>query len=399
MIDDQPKNRESADFARVARIFRGAGVATVLFTVGLPMLAPAQQADSGAPVVSVARPVFKQITEWDEFTGRFVAKQRVEVRARVSGYLESVHFSEGMMLEAGKLLFVIDQRPFEAQVRRARAELQRALTQLKRAQLEYERGERLQSSRAMSKETMEERLAARDAAQAEVAAGRAMLQSAELNLGFTEVRAPIAGRSSDIRVDVGNLVSGGNADSTVLTTIVSLDPIELEIEGSEAEWLRYIRLSQAGTRPSSRDRANPVHARLLDEDEWLHHGHMTFVDNQFDFDTGTIRGRATFPNEDLLLLPGMFARVRLFGSGKHDAVLIPDRAVVADQARKIVMVVGPDNVIEPRPVHLGPLFEGLRVVREGLAPDERIVVNGIHRVRPGAPVTPNEVSILETATH
>jgi RND family efflux transporter MFP subunit len=363
------------------------------------MPARGQQADGGAPVVSVAHPVFKQITEWDEFTGRFVAKQRVEVRARVSGYLESVHFSEGLMVEAGKLLFVIDQRPFEAEAQRARAELRRALTQLKRAQLEYERGERLQSSRAMSKETMEERLAARDAAQAEVAAGRAVLRAAELDLSFTKVRAPIAGRSSDIRVDVGNLVSGGAADSTVLTTIVSLDPIELEFEGSEAQWLRYIRPSQAGTRPSSRNRADPVDARLIDEDEWLHHGHMTFIDNQFDFDTGTIRGRATFPNEDLLLLPGMFARVRLFGSGKHDAVLIPDRAVVADQARKLVMVVGPDNLIEPRPVRLGPLFEGLRIVREGLAPDERIVVNGIHRARPGALVTPKEVSILDRGTN
>ncbi|MGR8919677.1 MAG: efflux RND transporter periplasmic adaptor subunit, partial [Gammaproteobacteria bacterium] len=333
------------------------------------------------------------ITEWDEFTGRFVAKPHVDVRSRVSGYLNSGHFEEGQMVEQGQLLFIVDRRPFEAEVARARAELERVETQSKVARLEFERGKRLADSRAMSRETMEERKAAADAAAAEVAAARARLRAAELDLGFTEVRAPIAGRSSDIRVDVGNLISGGDSDSTVLTTIVSLDPIELEIEASEAEFLRYTRLSQAGTRPSSRDRPNPVLARLLDEEEFVHHGHMTFVDNQLDFDSGTMRGRATFPNPDLLLLPGMFARARLFGAGAHDAVLIPDAAVVADQAQKVVLVVTDEDVVEPRPVVLGPLVDGLRVVREGLAPEERIIVRGIQRARPGAPVSPKEITI------
>lgn len=339
----------------------------------------------------------KSITEWDEFTGRFVAKHHVNVRARVSGYLESVHFEEGQNVEKGQLLFVVDNRPFTAEVEQARAELKGVQTQAKAAQIEYERGQRLASSKAMSRETMEERLATRDAADAGVAGARASLRDAELDLSFTEVRAPISGRSSDIRVDVGNLISGGTATSTVLTTVVSLDPIELEIEASEAEFLRYSRLSQAGTRPSSRDQANPVDARLLDETDWLHHGEMTFVDNAIDVDSGTMRGRATFPNPDRLLLPGMFARVRLFGADAHSAVLIPDQAVVADQASKLVMVVGSGNVIEARKVVLGPLFEGLRVVRSGLTAEDRVVVNGIQRARPGKPVTPREVSIAGPA--
>ena len=345
------------------------------------------------PAVTVAKPVFKNITEWDDYTGRFIAKERVDVRARVSGYLESVHFKEGQMVAAGELLFVLDQRPFETQVARAKAEVNRANTQLRVGQLEFERGERLQSSRAMSKETTEERRAKRDAAQADVDAAAAALRNAELNLSFTQVRAPMAGRLSDIRTDVGNLISGGSADSTVLTTIVSLDPIELEIEASEAEFLRYTRLDTAGTRPSSRDVPNRIEAQLIDETDWVHKGNMTFVDNEIDPNSDSIRGHATFPNPDHVLLPGMFARARLFGAGEHQAVLVPDIAVVADQARKLVMVLGKDNIIEARVVKLGPIIDGLRVVREGLAADETIVVNGIIRAHPGKPVTPTETTV------
>ncbi len=374
-------------------------LAAGLLAVLLPAPVAAQGAPGALPEVTVAKPVFRKITEWDEYTGRFVAKQRVDVRARVSGYLDSVHFDEGQVVEAGQLLFVIDPRPFEAEVARARAELERVRTTLRVAQLEYERGERLESSQAMSRESMEERRARRDAAEAEVAAAAATLRAAQLNLDFTEVRAPMSGRSSDIRVDVGNLVSGGSADSTVLTSIVSLDPIELEIEGSEAEFLRYTRLDSAGTRTSSRQAPNPVEARLIDEDDWVHKGVMTFVDNELDANTGTMRGRATFPNPDHVLLPGFFARARLFGAGEHDAVLIPDVAVVADQALKLVMVLGPDDVIEARRVELGPIIDGLRVVRSGLSPDETIVVNGIQRARPGQQVAPRHTELEQGAAH
>ncbi len=380
------------------RLFSVAVLSVIVLTVGgVARSADAPPAAPPPPTVSVAKPVFKKITEWDEYTGRFVAQQRVDIRARISGYLDSVHFAEGQTIEQGQLLFVIDPRPLQAEVARARAEVDRISTQLKVAQLEFERGQRLESSRAMSRETMEERKAARDAAKAQVEAAQATLHAAELQLGFTEVRAPLSGRLSDIRVDVGNLISGGTADSTVLTTLVTLDPIELEFEASEAEFLYYSRLSQAGTRPSSRDIANPVEARLLDEAGWAHKGKMTFVDNEVDINSGTMRGRATFVNTDHLLLPGMFARLRLFGAGEHDAVMIPDAAIVADQARKLVLVVGADNIIEARPITPGPMINGLRVIREGLKPEERIVVNGVQRAHPGKPVTPEETTVEASA--
>ncbi|MGE3772796.1 MAG: efflux RND transporter periplasmic adaptor subunit [Gammaproteobacteria bacterium] len=373
-----------------------------LFALCCAVTLPATAADDAPPApppptVTVAQPMVRRITEWDEYTGRFVAKQRVEVRARVSGYLDSVHFTEGQLVDAGQLLFVIDQRPFAAQVERARADLARAQTQSKLAQLEFERGQRLEKSRAMSRETLEERRAERDSAQAQVEAAQADLRAAELDLGFTEVRAPMAGRLSDIRIDVGNVISGGTADSTLLTTIVSLDPIELEIEASESELMRYTRLDTEGRRKSSRDVQNPVEARLIDEEGWPHKGRMTFVDNELDPVTGTMLGRATFPNPDHLLLPGMFARARLYGEGEHDAILIPDEAVVADQATKLVMVVKADDVVEARPVVLGGLYEGLRIVRDGLAASDRIVVNGVQRARPGQPVTPTTAAAAAPA--
>jgi RND family efflux transporter MFP subunit len=376
------------------RLFRAVCIIAGIICSWTPISATAQLTGA-APVVSVAHPIFKQVTEWDEFTGRFIAAQRVEVRARVSGYLQSVHFVEGQLVEAGQLLFTIDKLPFAANAEGAKADVQSAVTGLKRAQLEFERGQRLQSSRAMSKETMEERRATRDSAKAEVAAARAKQRTAELDVGYTEIRSPLAGRSSDIKVDVGNVISGGAANSTILTTIVSLDPIELEFEGSESEMLRYMRTSLAYRKPTSTENANPVQARLIDEEGWPHRGFVSFLDNQLDFDTGTIRARATFPNKDLLFIPGMFARLRMFAQEKHDAVLIPDDIVVSDQARKMVMVVGADNLIEPRIVELGPIVQGLRVVREGLTVEDRVVVNGILRARPGATVTPKSVKILD----
>ncbi len=357
--------------------------------IALTGLAQAQQPP--APAVTVARPLVHSFTEWDEYTGRMVAQKRVEVRARVSGYLQSVHFREGQEVTADTLLFVIDQRPFTAEVSRASAELKRVSTELSVAQMELERGERLASSKAMSRETLEERRARRDAAQAEVDAARAALRTAELDLGFTEVRAPMPGVVSDIRVDVGNLISGGSADSTLLTTIVSLDPIELEIEGSESEWLRYTRLDAAGTRTSSRQVANPVEARLIDEGDWVHKGQMTFVDNELDADTGTMRGRATFANPDHVLLPGMFARARLFVAERENALFVPEEALTADQAKKIVLVVGPGNIVQPREVTLGSMLGEFRNIVSGLTPEDRVIIVGLMRARPGQPVTPEEV--------
>jgi len=380
--------------SRSASFLPSCSRAFVLLT-GLVCGIPASAAEAPVgppPTVTVAHPVFRNITEWDEFTGRFVAQERVEVRSRVSGYLQSVVLREGQTVEEGQVLFVIDPEPFRAEVARAEAGVARAKTALRVAQLESERGERLASSRAMSRETLEERRASRDAAKADVAAARAALRLARLNLEYTEVRAPISGLASDIRIDRGNLISGGSSDSTVLTTIVRLDPIEIEIEASESEFLRYSRLDSAGTRRSSRDMANPVEAMLIDEDKWAHKGRMTFVDNEIDVNTATMRGRATFPNPDHVLLPGMFARVRLLGEGRHKVVLVPDDALVSDQARKLVMVVGDKNLVEARPVVPGPMIDGLRVIREGLAPEDRIVINGVQRAHPGQPVTPEEAA-------
>ncbi len=372
----------------------GSGLRRILVSIALVIPICSAHAEDTAPLVTVATPLTANISEWDEYTGRFVAKQRVDVRARVSGYLDSVHFHEGQSVDAGQLMFVIDPRPFEAEVERRRAELERVETTLKVANLEFERSERLESSRAMSREEMEERRAIRDAARAGVAAARAQLRAAELDLSFTEVRAPMSGRASDIRIDVGNLISGGASDSTVLTTIILLDPIELEFEGSESEFLRYTRLDSAGTRQSSRNSPNPVEARLIDEQEWVHKGVMTFVDNEIDPLTGTMRGRATFPNPDHVLLPGMFARLRLFASAEHPAILIPDAAIMADQATKLALVVDSDDVVVPTPVILGPLVYGLRVVRSGLSGSERIVVNGLLRAQPGRKVTTQD-SVIE----
>lgn len=379
-------------FYSLNRLSVGAALA-LLLTLGVRgALAADAPAAAPPPAVTVAKPVFKEVTEWDEYTGRFVAQQRVDVRARVSGYLQEVLLSEGHMVEEGQVLFQLDPEPMQAEVARAEAKVARAATALRVAELEFERGERLASSNAMSRETMEERRANRDATKADVEAASAELRLARLNLEYTAVRAPISGLASDVRVDRGNLISGGSADSTVLTTILKLDPIELEIEASESEFLRYSRLESAGTRQSSRDIANPVEAMLIDEEEWAHKGEMTFVDNEIDVNTATMRGRATFNNPGRVLLPGMFARVRLLGAGAHEAVLVPEEAIVSDQARKLVMVVGKDNIVEARPVVLGPVIDGLRLIREGLTPEDTIVVNGVQRAHPGKPVTPQEAA-------
>lgn len=379
-------------FCSLNRLSAGAALA-LLLTLGVRgALAADAPAAAPPPAVTVAKPVSKKVTEWDEYTGRFVAQQRVDVRARVSGYLQEVLLSEGHMVEEGQVLFQLDPEPMQAEVARAEAKVARAATALRVAELEFERGERLASSNAMSRETMEERRANRDATKADVEAASAELRLARLNLEYTAVRAPISGLASDVRVDRGNLISGGSADSTVLTTILKLDPIELEIEASESEFLRYSRLESAGTRQSSRDIANPVEAMLIDEEEWAHKGEMTFVDNEIDVNTATMRGRATFNNPGRVLLPGMFARVRLLGAGAHEAVLVPEEAIVSDQARKLVMVVGKDNIVEARPVVLGPVIDGLRLIREGLTPEDTIVVNGVQRAHPGKPVTPQEAA-------
>ena len=345
------------------------------------------------PPVDVATPLVMEIVEWDEFTGRFQASKYVELRARVSGYLDAIHFQDGQIVDRAELLFTIDPRPFEAQLSRAQAEARRIETQLNNVALEVRRGERLLESNAISQETVEERRSAKTAAEAQLEAARADIRSAELDLEFTRIRSPIQGRISDRKVDVGNLISGGTSDSTLLATIVSMDPIYFAFNASEADYLRYVRLGMAGKRPSSRQVANPVEIRLMDEDGWPHKGRMDFVDNALDSNTGTMRARAALANPDGFLTPGVFGRIRLPGSGRYQAVLIPDSAILYDQSNKIVYRVDDAGTVSVQRIETGPMSHGLRIVREGLTPEDRIIVSGVQRARPGGKVTPNPVSI------
>ncbi len=368
-------------------LFRTAivGLLGVWFAVGGPALA-----QQGPMPVTVAKPLVKNITDWDEYTGRFEAVERVDVRARVSGFLESVHFREGQMVEKDQVLFIIDPRPFQAELDAAKAAVEAAETAFNLAVTELKRAERLVSRNNIARETVDQRRAARETARAEILSAKARVRSAELNLEFTQVRAPFKGRISDARVDVGNLVEGGTAQSTLLTTLVSTDPILFTFTASEAEFLKYTRLDLSGQRESSRENPNPVYVRLADETDWSREGQMYFVDNELSPDTGTIRGKAIFDNPDDLLTPGVFGRLRLVGSAPYDAILIPDDAVISDQSQKMVLVVGDDAVVQPKPVTLGPRHNGLRVVRSGLGADERVIMRGVQRARPGGKVVPQE---------
>jgi RND family efflux transporter MFP subunit len=340
------------------------------------------------PPVTVATPLARRIVQWDEYTGRFEATQRVEVRPRVSGYLDKIHFTDGAIVQKGDPLFTIDPRPYQIAVDSAKAELLRTQALVLRAGVDYARGQTLVKSATVAVRDLDQRRADFDVARAQEQSAEAALRNAQLDLEWTVVTAPISGRISDRRVDVGNLVSG-TGDATLLTTIVSLQPIYFTFEGSEADYIRYVRLSKEGKRPSSRTAPNPVQVRLADETSWTHNGQMDFVDNEVNSRSATIRGRAVFDNKDLFFTPGTFGRMRLFG-GYVDALLVPDAAVSADQAQKILLVVGPDNMVVPRSVTLGGLAYGLRVVTGGLKPDDHVIIGGLANpfVRPGAPVQP-----------
>lgn len=352
------------------------------------------------PPVTVANPIAKRITQWDEFSGRFEAMDNVEVRPRVSGFIDKIHFRDGDMIEAGAVLFTIDKRPFEIALAAAEAEMANAKAQVKLQKAEVARAKPLEQQKLLATSELEKREAGLASALAQVKAAEARIRSAKLDLEWTDVRAPISGRISDAKVDVGALVVGGAATTSLLTTIVRLDPIFFVFDGSEADYLRYVRASRSGERPSSRNTANPVRIKLADEKGWPWSGKMEFVDNQLNPQTGTIRARAIVDNKDKFLSPGLFGRMQLYG-GEFDALLIPDRAIVSDQTNKIVFVVNSKNKVEARPVELGPLSGALRAIKSGLAVEDRIVINGIANpaVRPGATVTPEDGEINSAATN
>ena len=351
---------------------------------------PAPQAAAAPPAVTVAQPVKRTVTDWDEFTGRFEAVEEVQVRPRVGGYVTSVEFKDGDMVHAGDLLYLIDSRPFEAVAEQADGQLADARAKVELAKRELDRGLNLVQTSAVSEQVVDQRRQTLQSAHASESVAEGALKAAQLNVEFSHVLAPITGRVSRHLVSVGNLVQGSDTGtSTVLTSIVSLDPIYVYFDMDEATYVRNSRLWFEGKRPSSRDTPNPVQVTLTGETKPSHDGHMDFVDNRLDVSTGTLRGRAVIPNHDLSILPGQFGRVRLIGSSPYEALLLPDTAIATDQSRKIVFVVKADDTVEARAVVLGPLDDGLRVIKEGLKPDDRVIVDGIQRARVGAKVTPH----------
>jgi RND family efflux transporter MFP subunit len=363
----------------------------VLLAVGLSGCGdkPPQPAAAAAPPVTVAQPVKRTVTDWDEFTGRFEAVEEVQVRARVGGFVTSVEFRDGAFVNTGDLLYVIDARPFEAVAEQADGQLSDARAKAELAKRELDRGLTLVQTSAVSESIVDQRRQALQAARAAEMQAAGALKAAQLNIEFSHVIAPMAGRVSRHLVSVGNLVQGSdNASGTPLTSIVSLDPIYIYFDVDEATYLKNNKLWFEGRRPSSRDTPNPVQVTLTGETKPSHEGKMDFLDNRLDLSTGTLRSRAVIPNKDLSILPGQFGRVRLIGSAPYEALLLPDTAIATDQSRKIVFVVKDDDTVEARAVTLGPLDEGLRVIRDGLKPEDKVIVNGIQRARVGAKVTP-----------
>jgi multidrug efflux system membrane fusion protein len=354
----------------------------------------AQPADTQPPPkITVAEVVSRDVTEWDEFTGRLEAVESVSVRPRVSGYISAIRFDEGAMVQKGDLLFEIDPRPFQAEVDRLRAELMRVRATVARADSELQRAERLASEKAMSPEEHDRREAFAQESAAQVAAVAAALRAAELNLEFTRVTAPISGRVGRAIVTAGNLVSTGPAEATLLTTVVSLDPIYASFDADEQTFQRYIDLAREGKRASARQMGVPIHMAMASDEGFPREGKLDFIDNQINSATGTIRGRTIFRNPDRSLTPGSFVRLRLPGSGKYRALLIQDRAIGTDLDKRYVYVVTPQKTVEYRAVQLGPLVDGMRVVREGLAANDVVVINGLQRVRPGAQIDPVKVEM------
>jgi len=350
---------------------------------------PAPQAAAAPPPVTVAQPAKRTVTDWDEFTGRFDAVEEVQVRARVGGFVTHVEFRDGAFVNAGDLLYIIDPRPFEAVAEQADGQLSDARAKAELAKRELDRALTLVTTSAVSESTVDQRRQALQAAKAAQTQAEGLLKAAQLNIEFTHVAAPIGGRVSRHLVSIGNLVQGSEGGSTLLTSIVSLDPIYIYFDMDEATYLKYNRLYFEGKRPSSRENPNPVQVTLTGEAKPSHDGKVDFLDNRLDVSTGTLRGRAVIPNKDFSILPGQFGRVRLIASAPYDALLVPDTAIATDQSRKIVFVVKDDDTVEAKPVTLGPLDEGLRVIREGLKPEDRVVVDGLQRVRVGAKVTPH----------
>ncbi|GLR71004.1 efflux RND transporter periplasmic adaptor subunit [Agaribacter marinus] len=348
-----------------------------------------------APQVTVAQVVNERLTEWDTFTGRLEAPETVNLRPRVSGYIDQITFEEGAYVEAGQTLILIDDRPFKAEVKRFEASLASAHAQLRLATSEFERASNLITQKAISAELLDSRAAQLANAKAQVASVSASLELAQLQLSYTRIDAPISGRVSNALVTKGNYV---NAGQSTLTTLVSTEKVYAYFDADEQTYLNYVKLSCEGSRPSSRTHENPVVMSLANENDFPHQGYIDFVDNQLNPRSGTIRGRAVFDNSNDTFIPGLFARIKLIGSATYEGILIDDKAIGTDLNNKFVLVLNDQNTVEYRAVTLGEKVNGLRIIKSGLQPKEYIVVNGLQRVRPGTPVTPRKVDMASKAT-
>jgi RND family efflux transporter MFP subunit len=352
-----------------------------------------QQKQAGPPptTVTVAQPVKRTVVDFDEYVGRFAAIDSVEVRARVSGYLDSVDFKDGQMVKQGDLLFTIDKRPFQNSLDQARATLNQARSNLAFTEADFQRGQQLVQDKTITSQVFEQRSQAYRNAQAAVAGAEAAVKQAELDLEFTLLRAPINGRIGDRRVSRGNLVTGGTGTTTLLATIVSTDPIHFEFTFDEASYLRYERLSKQGQEDiTSRNAGVEVALKLIDDKDYVHKGRMDFIDNVIDRLSGTIRGRAVVANPNGVFTPGMFARVRVPASSPYEALLVPDVAVGSEQVRKYVLVVDNTGTAQQKYVTLGQMVGDLRVIKEGISASDRVIVNGMAKVRAGQKVTAQE---------
>jgi len=336
------------------------------------------------PTVFVSHPLVSKIVDWDDYVGRFEAINSVDVRPRVTGYLQSIAFTDGQVVKKGQLLFVIDPRPYQALLLQAQGQEQHAVSEVSNAKIELERARNLLAAHAIPEQQYETRVANEQQAEADLTAARANVKTAALNLGFTRVTAALGGRISDRRVAPGNLVT---QDQTILTNITDLDPIRFTFDGAESLYLKYERQNAKGVRQTSRSYANPVEIRLQDQPDYVIKGKMDFVDNTLDPNSGTIRGRAVVPNANYILTPGMFGHLRLLGSGTYDGLLIPDDCITPQQSDQIVYVVGGGGKIEQRKVQLGPLVNGLRVVKSGIKAEDLVVIDGVQKAKVGIKVT------------
>jgi RND family efflux transporter MFP subunit len=341
------------------------------------------------PEVTIARPVAKMIADEDEYVGRFVAVDSVEVRARVSGYLDAIHFQDGQLVKRGDLLFTIDRRPFQIALAQTQASLEQAKANLAFAESDLARAQGLPIGSVITQQTLDQRTQAKRVAQAAVATQEAVVRQAKLDLEFTELRAPVSGRIGDRRVSVGNLVTGGTAGNTsLLGTIESIDPIRFEFTLDEASYLRYARSTKENGNATNRGLTVLVKLKLIDEQTYSHEGRLDFVDNAIDRSSSTIRARAVFANPSATFTPGMFARVQMATTPPRNVLLVPDTAIGTEQTSKFVLVVDAENIARPKQVTLGPVVDGLRVITEGLTRDDDVIINGLMRARPGVKVTP-----------